>query len=220
MTRPFYNQLIKEFRLTTEYRAIAKKFGCGERFISRAYNEGWATKPQFVPIKLVLEQESLEASARYQRLDESTQEQRQKIYELARQQAVNARVEEHALVGTARSAAQALVQQSLDLIHAQRPITEKLVEKLTTMAEEPAEDLDTMTLLKIHDKITHHLDVSVKAMHKVIDANRLLRANPEETDPLDNGETMTDDEIREELVQIEHTKRHLNKGLRVVPEDS
>lgn len=185
LTRPpqhVFDALVRVFRTQEQagerisYSQAAAITGVDVRTARRAWQRGWEDMPPVLPpIKEMLHREKLEARAALEKARRKTIKIQERNISTAREDAELSRAFEAFASRKALVASEQLVSDAAQMLHAAKPVREKLVQLMHDAAADP--DVSIGKLLALQRQLAEYSEIAVKTLEKamVIEHRRLGR---------------------------------------------
>jgi hypothetical protein len=200
ITQNLYDALLTAYRERPgNHSNAARVGGCDRRMSKRAWGEGWEKAPWAVPIKVVLERESTEARAARAKARTEEYVEYESRRELARQDAIQSRMEEGEIVQMARGSAHELLASTFKLIQNSQKLTEHLAKELNG-----TEGVTAARALMTLDRLSRFAGQAVATAQQVMRMERLHMGEPEAI-LATKADNISDSDLLAELREIEAT---------------
>ena len=204
ISRNLYERLLTAYRDKPGNHSNAARFGgCDRRMAKRAWERGWDYAPQFTPIEQALGSE--QAEARSLRVQSSAAQyiDAEAAASQARQDAVQARVQEGQMVKLARGSSTAVLAQAARALKASNTLVHFLEQELP--------NLDGMTAVKalsVLDRISKLASQAQSIAHTTMRMERLHMGEAEATVEINhNVGPLSNEDLLRELREIDSTLR-------------
>lgn len=200
ITQNLYDALLTAYREKPgNHSNAARVGGCDRRMAKRAWEEGWEKAPWAVPIKVVLEREAAEARAARAKARTEEYVEYENRRELARQDAIQARMEEGQIVRMARGSAHELLTSTFELIQNSQKLTKHLSKELNC-----TDGITAARALMTLDRLSRFAGQAVATAQQVMRMERLHMGEPEAI-LATKADNISDSELLAELREIEAT---------------
>lgn len=179
--REMYDKMIVAFReFGQNYAKVSRVVGLGSRTVKKAWEEGWPKK-NFKPIKESIADDQLAARSSIEQAQQMAIDEREKMLNEARDNAIRSRKQEGQMTQMTRGGAINVLAMALKLLKASGPLVREIEEEILSELAKPKEErsLDVKGMMDMLERISRYTHQGSTLADVAMRLERLYLGAPE-----------------------------------------